>query len=464
MNAPAVSRERLRADVRELFCPGLTPASAYRVLRNALPGALVEVSPGGAEPAHAFVALDPLETIALDRDRTMLDTIRRTFERYREMLVDSVPGYGLVCTFAYDAALRLQGIVAPMPGHTYFPEAFAIVPGTWLWFDGSSGSVMLGGLSRTPGERSETLQRLDAYEARLRSAAPSSVSEGEVVSEEDGRAARASLSRSEYAALVARAKRAIGNGDVYQIVLAIRFSAPFAGDALDVYRGLTVLNPSPYAFLIERNGCALTGASPEFLVRLRDDIAELRPLAGTRPRGANVADDGRLAADLLADVKERAEHAMLVDLGRNDLSRACSSGSVRVERAFALERYSHVMHLASTVTGRLAHRQDAFDLFAATFPAGTVTGTPKRRAMELIAGFEPCARGLYAGSVVHARFDGAFDAALTLRSIVLTGREAIWNAGAGIVYRSDPDAEYAEVMAKSAIARAVLRVKDGDGD
>jgi anthranilate synthase component 1 len=154
---------------------------------------------------------------------------------------------------------------------------------------------------------------------------------------------------------------------------------------------------------------------------------------------------------------------MLVDLGRNDLSRVCSNGSVRVERAFALEQYSHVMHLASTVSGQLAPEHDAFDLFAATFPAGTVTGTPKRRAMQLISAFEPCARGLYAGSIVHARFDGAFDAALTLRSIVLTGREAIWNAGAGIVHRSDPEAEYAEVMAKSAIARAVLRVEACDG-
>ena len=389
----------------------------------------------------------------------MLEVIRRRFNHYREASNEAVPGYGLVCVFAYDAALRMHRISANVRGIREFPDAYAIVPGTWLWFDRTSGRVTLAGFYPAPAERGRTAERLDAYVSRLRRAAAEAERPEREPVPATARSAGASLSRSAYVALVQKAKRAIVGGDVYQIVLGIRFSAPFCGDALETYCGLLRRNPSPYAFLVERNGRALVGASPEFLVRLRGADAELRPLAGTRPRGVTAADDARLAGEMLADVKERAEHAMLVDLGRNDLSRVCSTGSVNVDRAFQVERYSHVMHLASTVTGRLASRKDAFDLFAATFPAGTVTGAPKRRAMELIEAFEPCSRGVYAGSVVHARFDGSFDAALTLRSILLTGRNAIWNAGAGIVYRSDPEGEYAEVLAKSAIARAVLRVE-----
>ncbi len=459
MSALTAPLERLHADVRELLLPGLTPARAYRALRGTNGGVLVESNSAAAKPDHAFVALDPLETIAIDDDPTMLEAVRHRFNYYREASSTSVPGYGLVCVFAYDAALRMHGIAASIRGIREFPDVYAIVPGTWLWFDGTAGRATLAGLSRTRDERHRTARRLDAYVSCLRSAAIGVEGRERTRPPAAAQMADASLSRAAYIALVQRAKRAIVRGDVYQIVLGIRFSVPFCGEALETYCELTRRNPSPYTFLVERNGRALAGASPEFLVRLRGAHAELRPLAGTRPRGVSAADDARLAGDLLADVKERAEHAMLVDLGRNDLSRVCSTGSVRVERAFQVERYSHVMHLASTVTGRLAPGNDAFDLFAATFPAGTVTGAPKRRAMELIAALEARPRGVYAGSVVHARFDGSVDAALTLRSILLTERLAIWNAGAGIVYRSDPESEYAEVLSKTAIARAVLRVE-----
>ena len=442
---------KLHVDVRSLSIPGLTPVAAYRALRNGS-GALIVC--GGAAP-YAFAALDPLETIAIDDDPGLLQRIRAAFEDYRRALTAPIAGYGFVCVFAYDAALSLQHIVARPRALRLFGDAYAFVPGTWLWFE--HGRTTLTGLSRTPAERAATAERLDAYESRLRAADPRApnVSSPENAGE-DGSPIEASLSRREYLARVVKAQRAVRNGDVYQLVLGIGFSKPYGGDALDVYERLTARNPSPYSYAIERDGRALIGASPEFLVRLRQGRADLRPLAGTRPRGQTPDRDAELAAELFADPKERAEHAMLVDLGRNDLSRVCRAGSVRVERTLSIERFSHVMHLASEVSGQLLPRRDAFDLFGAAFPAGTVTGAPKRRAMELIARLEPTARDVYAGSVAHFRFDGSLDSALTLRSIALLEGKAFWQAAAGIVYRSIPAAEYAEVLAKAEVARAVL--------
>jgi anthranilate synthase component I len=455
--------ERLDVDVRELSTPGLTPAEAYRVLRGSSDAVLVEndAAPGRAA-RYGFIGLDPLETFVLDDDPAMIDRIRERFERYQRALADLPPGYGFLCTFAYDAALVLHGLSSMPRANRLFGDAHVFVPGTWLTFDRFGGRVTLSGISRTPAERAATKDRLDRYVRCLSSAA------GPVAAAADGRLtfvplsrhAEASMSRRAFLARVARAQRAIRRGDVYQLVLGIRFWCPYRGDALALYERLAARNPSPYAFLIERNGRALVGASPEFLVRLEGTHAELRPLAGTRPRGETPERDNAYAVELLADAKERAEHVMLVDLGRNDLSRVCRVGSVHVDQALVVERYSHVMHLASRVCGRLIDGRDAFDLFAATFPAGTVTGAPKRRAMELISRFEPTARDLYAGSVAHFRFDGSMDAALTLRSVTLSEGQAVWQAAAGIVDRSQPASEYAEVLAKARIARTVLGVKE----
>lgn len=450
---------RLEAETRELPLNGLTPARVYRALRGSHCGALIESAATPAEPRHAFIALDPLHAIAIDDETAMLESIRRIFSAYRDGAGSLPHDYGFVGAFAYDAALRIQGIDAAPRRRRLFSDAFGFFPGTWLSFDDATNRIALTGIFRSREERDDVAHRLDEYAARIALAARGDAPRVALTAQPPPAAMEASLSRAEFVARVVEAQRAILRGDVYQLVLSIRFSLPFTGDALSVYDELQRRNPSPYAFLIERNGRALLGASPEFLVRLRGDRAELRPLAGTRPRGFTPDEDRQLAGDLLNDLKERAEHAMLVDLGRNDLSHVCRAGSVRVEQSFQVEYYSHVMHLATTVSGRLAGNNDAFDLFAATFPAGTVTGAPKRRAMELIRALEPVARDVYAGSVVHFRFDGSFDAALTLRSIVLDGRDAIWQAGAGIVNRSDPESEYAEVLAKSRIARTVLGIE-----
>ena len=267
---------------------------------------------------------------------------------------------------------------------------------------------------------------------------------------------RQSLSEGEFVERVGRAKHAIFEGDVYQLQLGIRYSCELDGTAFDFYRQIRTRNPSPYMFFIEHDGRAVFGASPEFLVRLDGTRARIRPLAGTRPRGETPERDNEIASELLANAKERAEHVMLVDLGRNDLGAVATTGSVRVDELMMVERYSHVMHIVSNVTGELRPDRDALDLFAAAFPAGTVTGTPKIRAMQLIDALEPVARGFYAGSVAHIDFNGDMDSCITLRSVATAGGRAYWQASAGIVADSEPLAEYEEILAKTRIVREVL--------
>ncbi len=266
-----------------------------------------------------------------------------------------------------------------------------------------------------------------------------------------------SLSKAEFLERVARAKAFIYEGDAYQLQVGIRFSAQTTGgSAFDFYRQIRARNPSPYMFFIETNDWAIFGASPEFLVRLDGDKARIRPLAGTRSRGEDTASDNAIGLELLANEKERAEHVMLVDLGRNDLGAVSATGTVHVDELMKIERYSHVMHIVSNVVGQLRPDKDALDLFAAAFPAGTVTGAPKIRAMQLIDELEPIARGFYAGSVAHIDFDGDMDSCIVLRCVAVANGRAYWQASAGIVADSEPEAEYAEILHKTAIVRNVL--------
>jgi anthranilate synthase component I len=268
--------------------------------------------------------------------------------------------------------------------------------------------------------------------------------------------------REEFVGQVKTAKEHIAAGDIFQVVLSQRYSAPFEGDGLDLYRVLRAVNPSPYMFYVRTRDVTLVGSSPEPLVRVEDgDKVLTRPLAGTRPRGATPAEDGRLRAELLADEKERAEHVMLVDLGRNDLGRVSSAGSVTVDELMEVEYYSHVMHIVSNVTGTLAPGKDAFDALEATFPAGTVSGAPKVRAMEIIAELEPEARGPYAGTVGYVGLDGAMDMCITIRTVVLANGRAYVQSGAGIVADSDPEREYDECMHKAGALQRALELAAG---
>jgi anthranilate synthase component 1 len=271
---------------------------------------------------------------------------------------------------------------------------------------------------------------------------------------------RSSMTPAAYHAAVARAQEYIRAGDIYQVILAQRFAAPIPGlDPLAIYRALRVVNPSPYMFFLDIGGATLVGSSPERLVRLEEGRIDMRPLAGTRPRGRTSAEDRALAEALTADPKERAEHVMLVDLTRNDVGRVSRYGSVRVSELMAIERYSHVMHLVSHVEGELAAKQGPWDVLQAVFPHGTVSGAPKVRAMEIIDELEPVARGPYAGAVGYVGFDGALNTGITIRTVLARDGVAYVQAGAGIVYDSDPEQEHQECLAKArgvlaAIARA----------
>jgi anthranilate synthase component I len=268
----------------------------------------------------------------------------------------------------------------------------------------------------------------------------------------------AALSRAEYLSGVQRAQRYIAAGDAYQLVLSSRFSGLHDLDPFQAYRALRLVNPSPYMFFCELGDLTVVGSSPEALVKLTAGHAELRPIAGTRPRSDEADLDAAQAAELLADPKENAEHVMLVDLARNDLGRVATAGSVRVEPYRQIERYSHVMHIVSGVQGQLAAGRDAFDLFVAAFPAGTLVGAPKVRAMEIIDELEPVRRGLYGGTVGYFGARGDMDQAITIRTLVFHGDEYSFQAGAGIVADSQPAAEHDEVLAKSAAAVQALRL------
>jgi len=262
--------------------------------------------------------------------------------------------------------------------------------------------------------------------------------------------------------LVRRSKQYIRDGDVIQVVLSQRFERPFKQTPLDLYRALRTVNPSPYMFFFDFGDLKVAGSSPEALVRLHGGQASLRPIAGTVPRGANIREDLKNEEDLLADPKESAEHVMLVDLARNDLGRVAVPGTINVDPYRAIERYSHVMHIVSGVQGELAPQHDAFDLFAASFPAGTLVGAPKVRAMEIIEEMEATGRGLYAGTAGYFGVNGDMDQAITIRTLVFNGDEYSFQAGAGIVADSQPVKEYKEVLAKSAVLRNALEIA-GEG-
>jgi anthranilate synthase component 1 len=449
---PSTVPQQLATVVREFVADALTPISAYLALATPGRSCLLESVEGTDRIARfSFIGLDYLESLSFNNDPEMLAKIRAIIKSFSLDTAGLPFSGGAVCVFSYDAARVLERIGTKPPSDVPFGDALLVIPGTWVVFDHFTHKVTLIGLGRSQSDRGEIEARLDRYIAQLlgtRPTVPGSVRAGSLV--------RQSLSQGEYLERVGRAKHAIYEGDVYQLQLGIRYSCELEGTAFDFYRQIRTRNPSPYMFFIEHDGRAVFGASPEFLVRLDGTRARIRPLAGTRPRGETPERDNEIAGELLANAKERAEHVMLVDLGRNDLGAVSTTGSVRVDELMVVERYSHVMHIVSNVTSELRSDRDALDLFAAAFPAGTVTGTPKIRAMQLIDALEPVARGFYAGSIAHIDFNGDMDSCITLRSVATAGGRAYWQASAGIVADSDPLAEYDEILAKTRIVREVL--------
>jgi anthranilate synthase component 1 len=438
---------RDRVAVRVLPADVLTPIGACLALAKPQASCLLEsVESGGRLSRYSFLGVDYSAAESFEADG-LYDRVRTFVEAHRFEGDDAALG-GALLAFSYDAARPEARLPPREPAVPSMPAVFVAIPATWLIFDHFTHTLTIW----TRGSDAGALdRRIDAYVERLLTTAPALPGSVQVVSP-----VQQSIELGRYLELAETVKRHIFEGDVYQLQLGIRFSAEIAGDAFDLYRALRRLNPSPYMFFVDAPFGRLLGASPEFLVRLEGRDARVRPLAGTRPRGRDDVDDARIAAELIANEKERAEHVMLADLGRNDLGAVCEYGSVRVDELMQIERYSHVMHIVSDVIGRLREDCDALDLFRSGFPAGTVTGTPKVRAVQLIDRFEPVARGFYAGSIGRWSFGGDFDSCITLRSVHVKDGRASWQASAGIVADSDPLSEYEEVQQKTRIVRRAL--------
>ena len=442
-----------------------TPVSAYLKLAPLRPRFLLE-SAGGPEriARWSFLGFGPADEIVLDaRGLTRNGTVLCVPASGAELLaalraalaaapvlcaepVSEAPPLrgGLVGVFGFDLARRFERLPPARAGGG--AELRLVAPRALLVFDHARQGATLH-VAGDEGERRE-LEREVRRLLRGPLPAPRAASHAD--------APRAGLERGEYLARVARAQEAILDGEVYQLVLSSAFRGRTDLTPLALYRALRRLDPSPYMTLLELDDLAVVGASPEALVRMQHGRATLQPIAGTRPRGADPAEDARLERELVADAKEAAEHVMLVDLARNDLGRVARPGTIAVEPWRTVERYRHVMHLVSGVHGALEAGRDAFDLFAACFPAGTVVGAPKRRAMELLDELEPEPRGVYGGTVGYFGHGGALDHALAIRTLTLSGGEYRYQAGAGIVADSVPEREHDEILAKAASLRRAL--------
>lgn len=449
-----------------------TPVSVYLKLSDLSPRYLLEsVEQGQRLARYSFLGFGERNEVRLDESgfnvngesrpvpnsqAELLGALRHALaEAPRpQPTIDELPFVGgLVGVAGYDIVRRFEHLPNRPKAAAGIPEAAYMSTTSVLVFDHLTRRVAL----LHTGSEAERLALRATVIDRLRRALPDFVGQPADVGKATG-----SLSETEFCERVEAAREHIAAGNIYQIVLSVCFEGQTDVSPFEVYRALRLLNPSPYMFFCDFGDLQVAGSSPEALVRLSGEQASLRPIAGTLPRGADDVEDDNNARALLADPKERAEHVMLVDLARNDLGRVASAGSVSVEPFMSIEKYSHVMHIVSGVQGELSEDKDAFDLFAAAFPAGTLVGAPKVRAMQLIDGFEPVGRGLYAGTVGYFGHGGDMDQAITIRTIVFREGAYSFQAGAGIVADSVPEKEYAEVLAKSAILRRALALA-GEG-
>lgn len=470
--------------MREVLADLDTPLSTYLKLADQPYTYLFESVHGGEKWGRYSIIGLPCRTVVRVSGHTVtVETDGREIRReeaadplawieafraaYRVPQVAGLPRFtgGLVGYFSYDTVRYIEPRLARCPGRDTLgtPDVLLMLSDRVVVFDNLAGKLYIV-MYADPAAVSSLAQaerELDALEARLRQAvtrapAPAAtfaVGEEDFVSE---------FTRDGFEAAVERAKRYIVDGDLMQVVLSQRLTVPYRASPLDLYRGLRILNPSPYMYYLNLQDFHIVGSSPEILVRLEEGEVTVRPIAGTRRRGATAAEDLRLEQDLLADPKERAEHLMLIDLGRNDVGRVAQTGSVRVTERMVIERYSHVMHIVSNVTGTLRPGLSALDVLRATFPAGTVSGAPKVRAMEIIDELEPLKRGIYAGAVGYIGWHGNMDTAIAIRTAVIKDGRLHIQAGAGIVADSVPALEWEETMNKGrAMFRAVSLVGAG---
>ncbi|MEV0524658.1 anthranilate synthase component I [Streptomyces sp. NPDC050439] len=465
---------------RRLLADGDTPVGLYRKLAAERPGTfLLESAENGRSwSRYSFVGVRSAATltsrngeahwlgtppVGVPTSGDPLDALRATVEALHTPrdLASGMPPFtgGMVGYLGYDIVRRLEKIGPGERDDLKLPELTMLLTSDLAVLDHWDGSVLLiaNAINHNDLETgvdeayADAVARLDAMEADLSRAVsqpPAALPPSELPEY------TALWGGEQYQEAVEDIKERIRAGEAFQVVPSQRFETPCAASALDVYRVLRATNPSPYMYLFRLDGFDVVGSSPEALVKVEDGRAMVHPIAGTRPRGATPQEDQALADELLADPKERAEHLMLVDLGRNDLGRVCEPGSVEVVDFMSIERYSHVMHIVSTVTGQVAEGRTAFDVLTACFPAGTLSGAPKPRAMQIIDELEPSRRGLYGGCVGYLDFAGDSDTAIAIRTALLRDGTAYVQAGAGVVADSDPVAEDTECRNKAA---AVLR-------
>ncbi len=470
---------------REILADMETPVSAFKKIDDGRTSFLLESIEGGEKwarysflgsgPARIFRSLgnryeilDNGAIIAVGEAADPLAELKRFMEPFSPVAVEGLPRFfgGAVGYLGYDMVRFVENLPDANPRQIGAYDSCFMLTETLLIFDNMQQKIkVVANVHLSKDEDPATayrqaLNNIDLLIAKLRAPLPRKPAEKATVTPSDH--LQANFTQPDFTAAVERCKEYVRAGDIFQVVLSQRFSGRLEVDPFDIYRALRTINPSPYMFFLRFDDTLVVGASPEVLVRKEDSQVEVRPIAGTRPRGKDAAEDRRLEQELLADPKELAEHIMLVDLGRNDLGRVCTTGSVEVTELKVVERYSHVMHIVSNVKGHLRMGQDAFDVFRAAFPAGTLSGAPKIRAMEIIDELEPCRREIYGGAVGYFSFSGNMDMAIAIRTLVIHGESIFLQAGAGIVADSDPVAEYQETVNKAqGVMKAIAMAREG---
>ncbi len=461
---------------RQLLADVLTPTSAHQKVAAGGHSFLLESVVGGEKIGrYSFIGSRPFLTFKATRDEVTvggpdgektytvadpMDELKKLLSRYRVAHVEGLPRFtsGAVGYFAYDVVRYTENLPDAPPDVLGLPDIYVNFYDTMVVFDHITKSVKVVHSVRTDGRDprqayDEALGRIDAVCEQLRQPTVALADDiapvGEVTIPYSS-----NFTREEYCKVVEHCKEYIRAGDIFQVVPSQRLCARTDVQAFDIFRVLRVVNPSPYLFYLNFGDVKLVGSSPEVMVRVEDGLVTLRPIAGSRPRGKTEAEDQALARELLADPKECAEHVMLVDLGRNDVGRVAKFDTVNVDECMVIERYSHVMHIVSNVSGRLEEGRDAFDTLRACLPAGTLSGAPKVRAMQIIDEVEPQRRGPYGGAVGYIDFSGNMDTCIAIRTIVMLGDKAYVQAGGGIVADSVPDTEFEETLNK---ARGLLR-------
>ena len=472
---------------REILADMDTPVSAFRKIDRGEYAFLLESVEGGEKwGRYSFLSSNPgiifkakgstveviteagIQSHAIEKD--VLEPLKAILARFRPVRTDGLPRFygGMVGFLAYDVVRQFERLPAMTKDDLDLPDALFFLPDTLLIFDNVSHRIKV--VSNVLVHESNPRRLREAYDdaARKIDAVVEALRRPLDVGHTEGRGAgelqlSSSMSHAEFIQAVQRTQEYVRAGDVVQTVISQRLSTKTTADPFDIYRALRIINPSPYMYFLRLGDFQVVGSSPEVLVRLEEGRIDLRPIAGTRPRGQSDAEDLALEQELLSDPKERAEHIMLVDLGRNDVGRVAEVGSVTVSELMTVERYSHVMHIVSNIKGTLAEGYDAFDLLRACFPAGTVTGAPKIRAMEIIEELERVRRGPYAGAVGYFGFSGNMDTCITIRTVVITDGTAHVQVGAGIVADSDPEREYEETMNKAkGMLKAIEMAESGD--